>query len=195
MIPNLIDQLLGTACFKKFDVRNGYNNIRIQEGDEWKGAFICNRGLFEPIVMYFGMSNSPATFQSYMNDIFEDPILKGWILVYMDDILVFAKTMEELNKRTKAVLDIMEEQGLHLKPEKCQLQKRQIEFLGSVISEKGVDTKSGKVQAIVKWLPPKDLKGLQQFLGFANYYRTFIEGYSHIVTPLANLTQKNVPST
>ena len=98
LIPNLIDQLLGTACFTKFDVRNGYNNIRIQEGDQWKGAFICNRGLFEPVVMYFGMSNSPATFQSYMNDIFEDPILKGWILGYMDDILVFAKTIEELNK-------------------------------------------------------------------------------------------------
>ena len=145
--------------------------------------------------MYFDMSNSPATFQSYMNDIFEDPILKGWILVYMDDILVFAKAIEELNKRTEAVLDIMEEQGLHLKPEKCQFQKRQIEFLGSVISEKGVDTESGKVQAIVEWLPPKDLKGLQQFLGFANYYRTFIEGYSHIVTPLTNLTRKNVPFT
>ena len=188
MIPNLIDQLLGTACFTKSDVQNGDNNIRIQEGDEWKGAFICNRGLFEPVVMYFGMSNSPTTFQSYMNDIFEDLILKGWILVHVDDILVFAKTIEELNKRTKAVLDIMEEQGLHLKPEKCQFQKRQIEFLGSVISEKGVDTESGKVQAIVEWPSPKDLKGLQQFLGFANYHRTFIEGYSHIVTPLTNLT-------
>ena len=174
-------------------MRNGYNNIRIKKGDEWKGAFICNRGLFEPLVMYFGMSNSPATFQAYMNDIFEKLILEGWILVYMDDILVFAKTLEELNQRTKAVMDVMEVQELHLKPEKCQFQKQQIEFLGSVITPKGVDTESGKVKAILEWLPPKNLKGLQQFLGFANYYRTFIEGYSHIVTPLTNLTRKNVP--
>ena len=77
LILNLIDQLLGTQWFTKFDGRNGYNNIRIKKGDEWKGAFICNRGLFEPLVMYFGMSNSPATFQAYMNDIFEKLILEG----------------------------------------------------------------------------------------------------------------------
>ena len=87
----------------------------------------------------------------------------------------------------------MEAQELHLKPEKCQFQKQQIEFLGSVITPKGVDTESGKVKAILEWLPPKNLKGWQQFLGFANYYQTFIEGYSHIVTPLTNLTRKNVP--
>ena len=160
LIPNLIDQLLGTQWFTKFDVRNGYNNIRIKKGDEWKGAFICNRGLFEPLVMYFGMSNSPATFQAYMNDIFEKLILEGRILVYMDDILVFAKTLEELNQRTKAVMDVMEAQELHLKPEKCQFQKQQIEFLGSVITPKGVDTESGNVKAILEWLPPKNLKGL-----------------------------------
>ena len=174
-MPSLIDQLLGTQWFTNFDVRNGYNNIRIKKGKEWKGASICNRGLFESLVMYSGMSNIPAMFQAYMNDIFEKLILEGWILVYMDDILVFAKTLEELNQRTKAVMDVMEAQELHLKPEKCQFQKQQIEFLGSVTTPKGADTESGKVKAILEWLPPKNLKGLQQFLGFANYCQSLLK--------------------
>ena len=87
----------------------------------------------------------------------------------------------------------MKREDLHLKPEKCHFQKDKIKFLGSVTSAQGIDAESGKVKAIVEWIPSKDLKGLQQFLGFANYYRTFIEGYSHIVTPLVHLTRKKVP--
>ena len=124
----MLDQLLGARFFTKFDVRNGYNNIRIKAGDEWKGAFICNRGLYEPVVMYFGMSNSPATFQAYMNDIFEDLILKGWIVVYMDDILIHAKTLDDLNSRTKAVLDIMKREDLHLKPKSAISRRKKSNF-------------------------------------------------------------------
>lgn len=150
LISHLIGQLLGTTCFTKFDVHNGYNNIWIKEGNEWKGAFICNRELFELVVLYFGLLNSLATLQSYMNNIFEDPILKGWVLIYMDDIMVFAKTMDDLNRWTKAVLRIMEGQELHLKPEKYQFQKQWIEFLGSVISKDGLDTETGKVKVTIE---------------------------------------------
>ena len=91
LISELIDQLTGAKYFSKMDVRWGYNNIRIKEGDTWKAVFRTNRGLFEPLVMFFGLTNSPATFQTMMNDIFREEIAKGWVVIYMDDILVFSK--------------------------------------------------------------------------------------------------------
>jgi hypothetical protein len=96
--------LKGSKFFTKLDIRWGYNNVRIKEGDEWKAAFITNKGLFEPTVMFFGLRNSPATFQAMMDDYFRDMIDEGWIAIYMDDILIHAKTKEDLENRTKRVL-------------------------------------------------------------------------------------------
>ena len=105
LISELINQLTGARYFSKMDVRWGYNNIRIKEGDTWKAAFQMNRGLFEPLVMFFGLTNSPATFQMMMNDIFREEIAKGWVVIYMDDILVFSKDKKQHQGQVKRILE------------------------------------------------------------------------------------------
>jgi hypothetical protein len=110
--------------FTKLDVRWRYNNIQIKEGDEEKAGFITNRGLWEPLVMFFGLTNSPATFQSMMNDIFVDLIVEGWIIVYLDDILIYSEHLEEHCPMAKEVLQILQENELFLKPKKCEFEQR-----------------------------------------------------------------------
>ena len=119
LIPELIDKLKGAKIFSKFDVRWGYNNVRIKEGDEWKAAFKTNRGLFEPTVMFFGLTNSPATFQGMMNELFSDLIDTGHVIIYMDDILIFTEMIEEHNILLRRVLQRLQKHDLFLKPEKC----------------------------------------------------------------------------
>lgn len=119
LIPELLDKLKGAKIFSKMDIRWGYNNVRIKEGDEWKAAFKTNRGLYEPTVMFFGLTNSPATFQSLMNHIFADLIDTGKVIIYMDDILIFTATMEEHDKLIHLVLQRLKDNDLFLKPEKC----------------------------------------------------------------------------
>ena len=101
LISDLIDKVKDAKLFTKFDIRSGYNNIRIKEGDEWKAAFITPKGLFEPTVMFFGLSNSPATFQRFMNDSFKDMIAEGWLIVYMDDMLITSRNKEEDIEKTR----------------------------------------------------------------------------------------------
>jgi hypothetical protein len=120
LIDDLIHRLKGARYFTKLDVRWGYNNVRIREGDEWKAAFHTNRGLFEPLVMYFGLTNSPATFQTMMNEIFQDLITEGVVSVYLDDILIFTDSLEEHRRITHLVLDRMREHKLYLWLEKCK---------------------------------------------------------------------------
>jgi hypothetical protein len=106
-----------------------YNNVRIREGDEWKATFHTNRGLFEPLVMYFGLTNSPATFQMMMNEIFQDLITEGVISVYLNNILILTNMSEEHHRITRLVLDCMREHKLCLQPEKCEFEKTRIEYL------------------------------------------------------------------
>jgi hypothetical protein len=134
LISDLMITLKGSKFFTKLDIRWGYNNVRIKEGDEWKAAFITNKGLFELTVMFFGLRNSPATFQAMMDDYFRDMIDEGWIAIYMDDILIHARTKEDLEKRTKRVLKRLKEHNLYLKPEKCKFERTEVEFLGTIIS-------------------------------------------------------------
>ena len=112
LIPKLVNKLRGAKYFTKLDVWWGFNNVRIKEGDEWKAAFRTNQGLFEPLVMFFGLTNSPATFQTMMNDIFVDMILEGVVVVYLDDILIFTKTLEKHQEVTHRVLQRLEENQL-----------------------------------------------------------------------------------
>jgi hypothetical protein len=128
LIDNLIHRLKGARYFTKLDVRWGYNNVRIREGDKWKAAFRTNRGLFEPLGMYFGLTNSPATFQTMMNEIFQDLITEGVVSVYLDDILIFTNSLEEHRRITRLVLDRMREHKLYLRPEKCKFEKTKIEY-------------------------------------------------------------------
>ena len=159
-----MDKLQGAKYFTKLDVRWGYNNIRIKKGDEWKVAFKTNRGLFEPTVMFFGMTNSPATFQSMMASTFEDMIMAKCVIIYMDDILIFAKTREELEKRTKAVLKRLEDYDLYLKPKKCEFNKKRIEYLGMIVEEGKLSMDPVKLGGIRDWPIPSTVKQVRSFL-------------------------------
>lgn len=188
LIPELIGKLKGSRYFTKLDVRWGYNNVRIKEGDEWKAAFRTNRGLFEPLVMFFGLTNSPATFQTMMNDIFRDLINRGVVVVYLDDILIFTRTLEEHRRITQEVLQILRANRLYLKAEKCEFEKESIEYLGMVISEGSVAMDPTKVAGIMDWPVPTKKREVQAFLGFTNFYRRFIKDYGKIAKPLTSLT-------
>jgi hypothetical protein len=133
LVSDLLDKLKGAKYFTKLDIRWGYHNIRIKKGDEWKGAFKKNRGLFEPTVMFFGLCNSLATFQSMINSIFNDFIEEGWIVIYMDDILLFSKDQQTHQERTQRVLQRLQEHDLYLKAEKCKFDVSKVEFLGLII--------------------------------------------------------------
>lgn len=122
LVADIINQLRHAKYFTKFDVRWGYNNVRIKGGHEWKAAFATNRGLFEPLVMFFGLTNSPATFQALMNSIFSDLIAAGKVAVYLDDILIFTKTLEEHREIVHEVLKRLEQHDLYLRPEKCEFE-------------------------------------------------------------------------
>jgi hypothetical protein len=136
LISELVSKLRGAHFFTKLDIRWGYNNVRIQEGDEWKAAFRTNRGLFEPLVMFFGLTNSPATFQTMMNDILRELINEGHVIVYLDDILIFTDTLEKHREVVNRVLELLAKHKLFLKPEKCEFEKTEMEYwvLSSLIT-------------------------------------------------------------
>ncbi len=169
LVVDIINRLKGAQYFTKFDVRWGYHNIRIHEGDEWKGAMSTNRGLFEPKVMYFGMTNSPATFQALMNSVFADLITKGEIAVYMDDILIYTEDLKHHRKIVREVLAQLLKYDLYLKPEKCDFEKQEMEYLGMIITPGEVCMDPGKVNAVRNWPTPKTLKDVRGFIGFSNF--------------------------
>ena len=135
LISELMDKIQGAKYFTKLDVCWGYNNIRIKDGDQWKAAFKTNRGLFKPTVMFFGMCNSPVTFQSMMDATFKDLIDEGIIIIYMDDLFLFAKDLVSLKENTKQVLQRLLDNDLYLKPRKCEFAWTRVEWLGMIIEE------------------------------------------------------------
>lgn len=171
-------------------MRWGYNNVRIKEGDEWKAAFAMNRGLFEPRVMFFGLTNSPATFQGLMNSIFSDLIALGQVAVYLDNILIFTQTLEEHRQIVREVLKRLKDNNLYLRPEKCKFEQLEIEYLGLVIREGQVQMDWAKVAAVREWPTPRNLRDVRGFLGFTNFYRRFIRDFATIAQPLNDLTKK-----
>ncbi len=184
LISELIDKLHGAKYFTKLDVRWGYNNVRIREGDKEKAAFCMNRGLFEPTVMFFGLTNSPATFQWMMNDIFHNLIGEGKVTIYLDDILIFSKTLDEHRRIVKHVLQHLREDKLFLKAEKCEFEVLETEYLGVIVSEDSIRMDPVKIAGIAEWPMPHKKKELQLFLGFMNFYRKFIKNYSKVVRAL-----------
>ena len=195
LISDLLDKLRGARYFTKLDVRWGYNNIRIREGDEWKAAFKTKFSLFEPLVMTFGLCNAPATFQTIMQNIFDDLIDEGHVIVYLDDILIFHDSPTQLTNLTHEVLRRFLKWDLYLKPEKCSFAKDTIEYLSFVISHGHLQMDPEKVSGILKWPRPYNVKKVQSFLGFCNFYRRFIKDYSAIAQPLFDLTWKDTPFT
>jgi len=192
LIDDLIHRLKGARYFTKLDVRWGYNNVRIKEGDEWKAAFRTNRGLFEPLVMYFGLTNSPATFQTMMNEIFHDLILQGVVIVYLDDILIFTDTLEEHRRICRIVMERLREHKLYLRHDKCEFEKTRIEYLGVIISHNRVEMDPVKIAGVAEWPVPTSKKEVQSFVGFTNFYRRFISNFSHHARALFDLTKKDV---
>jgi hypothetical protein len=191
LASDIINRLRQACLFTKFDVRWGYNNIRIKSGDEWKAAFTTNRGLFEPQVMLFGLTNSPATFQALMNTIFADLVAAGKVAVYLDDILVYSTTPDEHRAITHDVLQRLLAHDLYLRPEKCEFAQEQIEYLGLIVGDGKVTMDPVKVDAITSWPAPRNLRDLRAFLGFANFYRRFIKDFAKLARPLNNLTKKD----
>jgi hypothetical protein len=147
-----------------------------------------NRGLFEPLVIYFGLTNSPATFQTMMNEIFQDLITEGVVSMYLDDILIFTNSLKEHRWVTRLVLDCMCEHKLYLRPEKCEFEKTKIEYLGIIISRDEVEMDLVKISGVTDWPMPSNKKEVQSFVGFVNFYQRFIPGFSHHARALFNLT-------
>ena len=172
------------------DVRWGYNNIRIREGDEWKAAFKTPLGLFEPTVMTFGLCNAPATFQTFMDTQFADLLDTGHVVIYLDDILIFATTLDKLLYYTHKVLKRLQDLDLFLRPAKCSFNQTSVEYLGLIISEGELRMDPVKLRAIKEWPRPKTIKDIQKFLGFCNFYRRFVCAYSTLARPLFDLTKK-----
>ena len=187
-IRDLIDRLQGAKHFSKMDVRWGFNNVRIKEGDEYKAAFITHRGLFEPLVMQFGLCNAPATFQRMMNEIFQEEIRTGKVVIYIDDILVFTADMDEHRKLVRMILHRLQENNLFLKPEKCEFETTKTQFLRMIIEPGTTHMAPKKVSAVLNWPAPHSKRELQRFLGLTNYYRRFIQGFAETARPLHYLT-------
>jgi len=180
LISKLVSQLCGAKYFTKLDVHWGFNNVCIKPGDKWKAAFHTNWGLFDPLVMFFRMTNSPATFQTMMNDVFRTVIVEGIVVMYLDNILIFTKMEEEHEQAVQRVLEILAEHKLFLRPEKCEFHRKQIEYLGLVILENKVAMDPIKVTRVRKWLIPENWTDVQAFVGFVNFYRCFIQDFSTI---------------
>ena len=188
-IDNLLIQIQEATCFSKLDLRNGYHLIRIAEGHEWKTAFRTRYGLFQYKVMPFGLANCPAVFQSFMNETFHD-MIDIFVVIYIDDLLIYSKSLEEHVNHVKLVLERLKHNNLFVKLEKCLFHSKAVEFLGFEISDKGINMVQSKVQNIIEWPIPENLKQLQSFLGFINFYSRFIQNYSKLVNPLYRFSKK-----
>jgi len=190
LIADILDGVGKRKVFTKLDLRWGYNNVRIKEGNEWKTVFTTHIEVYEPTVMYFGLTNSPATFQAMMNDLFRDLINQGDTATFIDNILVATDTKEGHDELVEEVLRRLEENNLFVKLEKCKWKVREVEFLGVVIGPKGVEMQKKKVEGVLNWPIPRNVKEVQKFLGLANYYRRFIKNFARIAAPLHMLVRK-----
>ena len=188
LIPELIAKLRGAKYLTKLDVQWGFNNIQIKKGDKWKAAFRTNCGLYEPLVMFFGLMNSPATFQTMMDDIIEDFISEGIVVVYLDDILIFTETPEEHRKITCQVLELLEKHKLYLHSDKCEFEKTTIKYLGVIISHNSVTMDPVKIASVTEWPTLMNKKEVQSFLRFTNFYQQFIRDFSEHTHLLFDLT-------
>jgi len=191
----LVSDLLNTAgkarIYTSLDLRHAYHLVRVTEGDEWKTTFRTRYGSFEWLVMPFGLSNAPASFQRFMNDIFGD-LLDVCVIIYLDDILIYSDDPKEHKKHVREVFRRLRQYGLYVRPDKCFFSVNSVEYLGFILSTDGLKMSTAKVQTIQDWPEPKKVKDIQSFLGFANFYRRFISDYSDIVVPLTRLTRKGI---
>ena len=158
LISDLIDSIGKKKVFTKMDLRWGYNNVRIKEGDEWKAAFSMSEGSFEPMVMFFGLTNSPVMFQAMINDLLRDLVVEEKVAVFIDNVMVATETEEGHDEIVEEVLRRLEENDLFVKPEKCVWKVREVGFLGVIIGKYGVRMEKEKVQRVIEWPVLKSVK-------------------------------------
>lgn len=194
-LPRLDDTftaLSGSKWFSTLDLKSGYYQIEVAESDKPKTAFVCPLGFWEFNRMPQGVTNAPSTFQRLMERCMGDINLKE-VVVFLDDLIVFSKTLQEHEARLMKVLERLKEYGLKLSPEKCKFFQSSVRYLGHVVSQHGVETDPEKTATLKTWPVPQNLKELRSFLGFCGYYRRFVKGYSSIVKPLNDLTSGYPP--
>jgi hypothetical protein len=192
VVEELIDELAGALWFFKLNFRAGYHQICINHADTHKTAFKTHSGLYEFLVMPFGPTNAPASFQGIMNLVFAHLLRKG-VLVFMDDILIYSQTLPGHLELLQQVFQILRDNRFYIKLSKCAFAQTEVEYLGHNISGRGVATEASKIAAVEKWPRPTNLKELRGFLGLTGYYRKFIKHYGLISRPLFDLLKKNVP--
>jgi RNase H-like domain found in reverse transcriptase/Reverse transcriptase (RNA-dependent DNA polymerase)/Integrase zinc binding domain/Chromo (CHRromatin Organisation MOdifier) domain/Domain of unknown function (DUF4939)/Retroviral aspartyl protease/Integrase core domain len=189
LIHEILHRFASARVFTKLDLRGAYNLVRIKEGDEWKTAFRCRYGHFEYCVMPFGLTNAPAVFQHLMNDILRE-FLDDFCVVYLDDILIYSKNVSDHTDHVQKVLQCLRENSLYAKIEKCKFGVTSVDFLGFIISDTGIGMDPQRIVSITDWPTPKNVKSLQSFLGFANFYRQFVPNFTKIIIPLLVLLKK-----
>jgi hypothetical protein len=190
-IDDMFDQLRGACVFSKIDFHSGYHQLKIHASDILKAAFTMRYGLYEYTVMSFGLTNAPAYFMYMMNKVFME-YLDKFVVVFIDDILVFSKTEEEHAEHLSLVLQKLREHKLYAKRSKCEFWLKEVFFLGHVVSNGGISVDPGKVNDVLNWKPPTDVGEIRSFLGLAGYYRRFIEGFSKLAKSMTALLEKNV---
>ena len=186
LISETLDRLSGAQVYTKLDLRDAYHRIRIRQGDEWKTAFRTRYGHYEYLVMPFGLANAPATFQAYINKALAG-LIDVTCVVYIDDILIYSEDAENHNRHVREVLARLRQYSLFAKLSKCEFSKTEVEFLGFIVSTNGVKMDEERIETVSQWPVPTTFKELQQFLGFTNFYRRFIQSYSKLASPLTDL--------
>ena len=187
---NLLDQLKEVIYFSKLDLHSGYHQVRVAEQDAWKTAFKTKQGLYEWLVTPFGLTNAPATFMRVMNDVLR-PFIDDFVIVYLDEILIFSKTREEHLKHVKQTLDVLKRENLYVKLSKCEFGKTSLNYLGHIVGGGELKIDPSKVEVIVNWPKPKSATEVRSLLGGAQYWRKFIANFSLIAAPLHALTGLN----
>ena len=189
-MQDLKDRLSKACWFTKLDLRAGYWQIRIAEGDEPKTTCVTRYGSYEFLVMLFGLTNAPTTFCNLMNNVLFD-YLDDFVVVYLDDIVIYSRTLEEHVYHLSLVLSQLRKYTLYVKMEKCEFAQQEIKFLGHLVSKNQVRMDPKKLQAIVDWKERRHVKDLRSFLAMANYYRKIIAGYSMKAAALTDLLKKD----
>ncbi|GKB12936.1 hypothetical protein Tco_0846859 [Tanacetum coccineum] len=190
-IDDLFDQLQGSSVYSKIDLRSGYHQLRVRDEDIPKTAFRTRNGHYEFQVMPFGLTNALAVFMDLMNRVCR-PYLDKFVIVFIDDILIYSKTKEEHDAHLRLILELLKKEELYAKFSKCDFWLSKVQFLGHVIDSEGIHVDPAKIESIKDWESPKTPTEIRQFLGLAGYYRRFIEGFSKIAKPMTKLTQKSV---